>query len=209
MPNFYDRKNVADHWIGTRNDDVMTGAGGDDVIQGMGGNDRIDGGVGNDRLLGGDGRDTLQGAVGDDMVAGGVGADIIRGGNGSDELWGGNNLTTTGDGAADVFVFDYAAHSRAGDGIDIIMDFHPEEGDVINIGATVEAYSYSHSYDWTLVGDPAQLTHNSQQMTLTYDSATNITTLNMYFGDHDADIDMTLFIVGQHTTDFGFLHLTP
>ena len=206
MANFYDRKNINDHWIGTKRDDVMSGNGGDDVIQGMGGNDRIYGGTGNDRLLGGDGNDFLNGNEGNDMVAGGTGADSVRGARGTDELWGGNNLNSSGDGAADWFVFDYAADSRAGDGIDTIMDFHPEEGDVINIGGTVEGYAYHGSYDVDLVADASQLTHDRQQATLTYDAATNLTTLNLYFGDGDADVDMTLFIVGEHTSADGFLN---
>jgi Ca2+-binding RTX toxin-like protein len=206
MSNYYDRRNVDDHWIGTKRGDVMSGNGGNDVIQGMAGDDRIYGGTGNDRLLGGDGKDQLNGNQGNDMVAGGIGADIVRGGTGTDELWGGNNLTAGGDSAADWFVFDYAADSRYGDGIDTIMDFHPEEGDVINIGATVEGYSYNQSYDWELV-DPSQLTHMSQQMTLTYDPTTGYTTLNMYFGDQNADVDMTLLIAGEHTSDYGFAHL--
>ena len=206
MASFYDRKNVNDHWIGTKRDDVMSGNGGDDVIQGMGGNDRIYGGLGNDRLLGGDGNDFLQANEGNDMVAGGTGADSVRGSRGTDELWGGNNLASGGDGAADWFVFDYVTDSRALDGIDTIMDFHPEEGDMINIGGTVEAYAYHGSYDVDLVADPAQLTHDHQQATLTYNSVTNVTTLNLYFGDGDADIDMTLYILGEHTTASGFLN---
>lgn len=207
MANFYDRKNVNDHWIGTKRGDSMSGNGGNDVIQGMGGDDSIYGGTGDDHLLGGDGRDFLQGNSGDDMVAGGVGADIVRGSSGVDELWGGNNLDASGDGSADYFVFDYAADSRSGDGIDTIMDFHPEEGEVINIGATVEGYSFNQSYDWELVENSSHVTHDHQQMTLTYDAATNVTTLNMYFGDGDPDIDMTLYIRGSHTTEDGFLNL--
>lgn len=207
MPNFFDRKGVNDHWIGTKRGDVMSGNGGDDVIHGMGGDDRIEGGSGADRLTGGEGKDTMFGGTGNDMVAGGAGGDFIRGQQGVDELWGGDNGNTNGDGAADYFVFDVAHDSRAGDGIDIIMDFHPEEGDVINIGATLEGYSYNQSYFWELVSDPAQLTHTYQQMTLSYDSATGMTTLSMYFGDGDPDADMTLLILGEHTTDDGFLHL--
>ena len=207
MASYYDRKNIDNHWIGTKRGDVMTGNGGDDVIQGMGGDDRISGGTGNDRLLGGDGKDFLHGSQDDDMVAGGTATDTVRGGTGTDELWGGNNLESGGDGSPDYFVFDYAGDSRAGDGIDIIMDFHPEEGDLINIGATVEGHSYNQSFYWELVEDPGQLTHTHQQMTLSFNPDTGLTTLDMYFGDGDPDIDMTLLIVGEHTTDFGFMHV--
>ena len=175
MASFYDRKNIPDNWTGTKRDDVMSGNGGNDVIQGMGGNDRIYGGLGQDRLLGGDGNDFLQGNEGADMLAGGAGSDTLHGGRGADELWGGNNLNFSGDSSPDYFVYDYASDSRSGDGIDVIKDFHPEEGDKINIGATEEGYSYNQSYDWELVTDLTQLTHDHHQMTLTYDPETKMT----------------------------------
>jgi Ca2+-binding RTX toxin-like protein len=209
MPSFYDRRNVDDVWIGSKKDDVMSGNGGDDVIQGMGGNDRIYGGTGNDRILGGDGNDFLQANQGDDMVAGGTGSDSVRGSLGTDELWGGNQGNLAGDGVPDYFIFDYQSDSRLGDGVDTIMDFHPEEGDLINIGGTVEGYGYHGSYDVQLVSDVSQLTHLTQQATLTYDANTGMTTLNLYFGDGDADIDMTLLIVGNHTTTAGFVDFHP
>jgi Ca2+-binding RTX toxin-like protein len=205
MPSYYDRKNVNDRWVGTSRDDVMSGNGGDDVIEGMGGNDRIYGGAGHDRLFGGAGNDLLQANTGNDLVAGGSGSDSVRGSGGTDELWGGNHLDRAGDGAADYFVFDYQTDSRTGDGIDTIMDFHPEEGDRINIGGTVEGYAYHGSYDVQLVTDATQLTHDRQQATLTYDPNTGMTTLNLYFGDGNADIDMTLLIMGEHTTSAGFV----
>ena len=198
MPSYFDRKNVNDVWNGGNKDDVMSGNGGNDIIHGGGGNDRIYGGDGNDRLYGDDGNDFLQANSGDDYVNGGAGNDIIRGSSGIDTLIGGAG--------ADTFVFDYAGDSRLGSGVDTV-DFHPEQGDVINIGATIEGYSYNQSYYWELVTDPTEVTHTYQQMTLTYDSATGLTTLNMYFGDQDPDVDMTLYILGQHTTDYGFLHL--
>lgn len=198
MPNFYDRKNVNDVWVGSKQADVMNGNGGNDNIHGGGGNDRIYGGDGNDQLFGDDGNDFLQANSGDDFVNGGAGNDIVRGSSGIDTLTGGTG--------ADTFVFDYAGDSRAGDGIDTITDFNPAQGDVINIGATVEGYGYNNSYYWELV-NPANVDHTHQQMTLTYDLATNRTTLNMYFGDGDPDIDVTLYIVGEHTTDSGFMHL--
>jgi len=207
MASFYDRRNVNDRWIGTKRGDVMSGNGGDDVIQGMGGDDRIYGGAGNDRLLGGDGKDLLQANEGDDMVAGGTGSDSIRGSRGTDELWGGNNLDYAGDRAADWFVFDYATDSSAADGIDTIMDFHPEEGDMINIGGTTEAWAlHGGNTAVQLVADTSQLTHTHQQATLTYNAANDTTTLRLYFGDGDADVDMTLYILGEHTTTAGFLN---
>lgn len=207
MASFYDRKNVDDYWVGTKRDDTMSGNGGHDVMFGMDGNDSLYGGDGNDQLFGGNGRDYLQGNSGNDLLAGGNGNDTLTGATGEDRLWGGDEGNTGGDGAADTFVFNYAADSRAGDGIDRIMDFHPEEGDRINIGATVEGYSYNQSYYWELVSDESQLTHTHQQITLTYDPQSGYTTLNLYFGDNDPDVDMTLLIWGQHLTDAGLMRL--
>ena len=201
MASFYDRKNVNDSWIGTKRDDVMSGNGGNDIIRGGGGNDRIYGGDGNDQLFGDDGGDFLQGGVGTDSVSGGAGNDIVRGGVGSDTL--------SGDAGADTFVFDYQADSNAAAGIDTILDFHPEQGDRINIGATVEGYSFHQSYDWELVASSSLAISDNQQMTLSYDSMTGMTTCNMYFGDGNLDIDMTLYIAGNHTTADGFMNLYP
>ena len=187
------------NYTGSKRDEVVSGTAFNDYVNGAGGNDRIYGNGGNDTLLGGDGNDFINGNSGDDAISGGSGNDILRGSSGEDVLTGGSG--------ADYFVFDYASDSRSGDGVDTIMDFRPEEGDVINIGATAEGYSYNQSFDWELVSDESQLTHTQQQMTLTYDPTTNITTLKMYFGDGDPDVDMTLVIMGEHTTDYGFLHL--
>ena len=198
MANFYDRKNVDNVWVGSRRDDVMSGNGGNDHIRGGGGNDRIYGGDGEDQLFGEDGNDQLNGGNRDDLVDGGSGNDTIRGSLGRDFL--------TGGAGADWFVYDYANDSHGWDGIDTITDFNPGEGDIINIGATVEGYGYNNSYFWELVA-PGDLTHTHQQMTLTYDSSIDQTTLRMYFGDNDPDADMTLYILGNHTTDTGFLHL--
>ena len=199
MPRFYDRKNVDDNWVGGKQDDTMSGNGGNDTIHGGAGKDDIYGGDGNDHLYGDDGNDFLQGGAGIDSVSGGAGNDIIHGGGGGDTLSGGAG--------ADTFVYNYQADSNAGTGIDIILDFHPEEGDRINIGATVESYSYNPGYDWELVANASLVTNDHQQMTLTYDAATSLTTLNMYFGDGNPDIDMTLYIAGNHTTADGFMSL--
>ena len=197
MASFYDRKNVNNVWNGGKQDDVMTGNGGHDIIHGGGGNDRIYGGDGNDQLYGDDGNDFLQANSGDDHVNGGNGNDIIRGSTGIDTLIGGPG--------ADTFVFDYAGDSNAASGVDTVVDFHPETGDRINIASTVEAYGFNPSYVAQLVTDVSQVTNDHQQATLTYNASTGITTLNMYFGDGDPDVDMTLYVQGDHTTIDGFM----
>lgn len=90
-------------------------------------------------------------------------------------------------------------------GIDTIADFHPEDGDRINIASTVEAYGYNPTYVAELVANATLVTNDHQQATLSYDASSGVTTLNMYFGDGDPDIDMTLYILGNHTTIDGFM----
>lgn len=197
MASFYDRKNVNDVWNGSKRDDVMSGNGGDDIIHGGGGNDRIYGGDGNDRLYGDDGNDFLQANSGDDYVDGGNGNDSVRGSSGEDTLIGGAG--------ADTFVFDYASDTNAAFGIDTIVDFHPELGDRINIASTVEAYAYNPGYVAQLVADESYVTNTYQQATLSYDGTSNMTTVKMYFGDGDPDVDMTLYVVGNHSTIDGFM----
>jgi Ca2+-binding RTX toxin-like protein len=88
---------------GTRFEDRLSGAGGDDVLQGQHGDDDLRGGAGSDDLAGG---------AGNDVLVGGTGADTLQGNAGDDRY-------TLG----------------AGDGIDILVD---GEGDnVIEFGAGI------------------------------------------------------------------------
>ena len=102
-------------------------------------------------------------------------------------------------------MFDYASDSVGSAGIDTILDFDPATGDRINIAMTVEAYSYNPQYIAQLVADASQVTNDRQQATLTYDESTGMTTVNMYFGDGDPDVDMTLYVAGNHTSIDGFM----
>jgi Ca2+-binding RTX toxin-like protein len=197
MASFFDRKNVNNVWNGGKQDDVMSGNGGHDIIRGGSGNDRIYGGDGHDRLHGDDGNDFLQANTGDDYVDGGNGNDIVRGSTGLDTLIGGAG--------ADTFVFDYAGDTNAALGIDTVVDFNPAEGDRINIASTMEAYAYNPGYVAQLVPDESYVTNAYQQATLSYDASSNVTTVKMYFGDNDPDVDMTLYVVGNHTTIDGFM----
>ena len=96
----------AGEWIfGTETDDVIVAGGGDDLVQAFAGANTIIAGDGNDTVLGGAAIDTIEGGPGDDVVSGGAGADT--------------------------FVFD---PSRA-EGADVIVDFTPEEGDVLALSA--------------------------------------------------------------------------
>jgi Ca2+-binding RTX toxin-like protein len=127
--------------------DTLQGGAGFDNINGNQGDDVIDGGTGgNDWLLGGQGHDlitahaganiingnlgndTVHGGAGDDTLRGGQGADVLTGGAGNSHLYGDlGNDTLTGGAGADTFHF---AH---GGGQDRITDFHPAEGDHVQI----------------------------------------------------------------------------
>jgi len=153
----------ADLAIGDRGEDVMHGEAGDDRLIGSAGADRIYGGLGDDQLLGGgtgdwiqggdgadfirgelghdalfgeegddsllgeDGRDSVYGGAGADRVFGDAGSDLLVGGSGADRLFGGAG--------ADAFVLVDAADSGPGAARDVIGDFAPDEGDVIDLSA--------------------------------------------------------------------------
>jgi Ca2+-binding RTX toxin-like protein len=94
-------------------------------INGYRGNDKIVGSKNGDLVNGNEGKDTLLGGDGDDTLAGGTGIDKLTGGKG-----------------ADTFAFnslDFWIENAAGDQIynkstDIINDFSPLEGDVLEFG---------------------------------------------------------------------------
>ncbi|WP_297696822.1 family 16 glycosylhydrolase [Phenylobacterium sp.] len=132
---------------GGAGDDSLLGGGVFDSLMGMQGNDSLDGGWGgNDWLVGGQGNDllvthtgdgllygnlgndTLQGADGHDVMRGGQGDDSLSGGAGDDWLSGDRGHDTVAGGAgADVF------HSFADAGVTMVTDFHPEEGDRVQV----------------------------------------------------------------------------
>jgi Ca2+-binding RTX toxin-like protein len=91
--------------IGTDDDDVIAALGGDDFVQAFAGADEINAGDGNDTVLGGEGDETIDGGTGDDVMR--------------------------GDAGADTFVCDPSRE----EGADVIVDFTPEDGDVIAASA--------------------------------------------------------------------------
>ncbi|TCM55751.1 hemolysin type calcium-binding protein [Rhizobium sp. PP-F2F-G48] len=119
--------------IGTNAADDITGSSVRNVIKGQGGADDIYGLGGNDSLYGGSGNDYLYGGAGADDITGGTGTDYLNGGSG-----------------ADIFFFDSVSESRVGSGRDLIADFRPGEGDLIDLG-TIDANSRSggnQSFDY-------------------------------------------------------------
>lgn len=91
-------------------------------------------------LLGSDHNDILFGSSGDDRLAGGLGNDVLHGGKGNDIL--------TGGAGSDLFVWQKGDEGSQGQpAVDTITDFHPEQGDRIDLadllqggpGASVES----------------------------------------------------------------------
>ncbi|WP_120010259.1 DUF4214 domain-containing protein [Teichococcus vastitatis] len=143
-----------DNVQGREGDDILLGGSGDDIGEGGNGNDVLIAGSGadnmqsengDDYLFGGAGNDILTGNQGHDVVAGGNGDDSLQGADGTDIVIGGRDAgrmsldgdghatgVATGDmlegnGGADAFVY------QAGDGVDLLLDFNPAEGDTLTI----------------------------------------------------------------------------
>src|SRR5215218_28637 len=150
--NTFDGGGSPDFLYGRDGNDSLMGGGGFDYLYGGFGNDVLDGQWHTDTLYGEDGNDQLHGDArlpsssstpteyyapfdfmpGSDEIHGGTGNDVLNGDGGNDKLW--------GDGGADRFKFDapYTVKDAAGadmritSGDDVIMDFHPTEGDRLN-----------------------------------------------------------------------------
>jgi Ca2+-binding RTX toxin-like protein len=176
MANYTDKKGVNNNWIGTnRADDMRGGAG----------NDRIDGGAGNDYILGGTGDDILLGGAGDDRIWAQKGTDTITGGTG-----------------ADYFIFNDAYDSRAGDGIDTILDFKPTEGDQIDLRGLGTKDANQTVLPIAFVAAP---TGTANEFTLTFDANLNRTALEFYRLDGDMLVDNTIYLSGHITGADGIL----
>ncbi len=77
-------------YLGSPDDDNLTGTSGADFLDGDAGNDTIDGNDGNDTIYGGDGDDEVFGDGGNDLIYGEAGDDWISGGLGTNEIYGGD-----------------------------------------------------------------------------------------------------------------------
>lgn len=96
---------------------------------------------------------TIQGRAGNDVIRMESGNDSLDGGAGNDVLVGGRDTDTlTGGTEADEFVFDshFSSYSPSTDGVDVLTDFNPAEGDKLviplnsfNISAAVGTLSAS------------------------------------------------------------------
>jgi Ca2+-binding RTX toxin-like protein len=110
--------------IGTSGPDAIYGKDHDDIIQSREGTDELYGGKGEDHLQGGVSPDLLLGEDGNDVINGGFDDDYLDGGNRNDLIYAslGDDILEGGPGQ------DYF---NCGDGLDIVLDFSAEEGDII------------------------------------------------------------------------------
>lgn len=133
-----------DKLLGLRGDQVVFAGDGDDLVIGGRGDDVLWGGEGDDRLHGNQGNDVLSGGAGDDVLRGFGGRDVIEGGAGNDLLSGGVG--------GDRFVF--------GDGFghDVIEDFRPQGGDVLDFSGHggvdgIGDLTITHAHGATVISD--------------------------------------------------------
>ena len=94
-----ERSGLGLHWLGSGEDEAVSGTRNTDRLAGGSGRDALDGGGGDDELDGGAAADVLRGATGDDTLVGASGNDTLEGGAGDDR-----------------YVFE------AGDGVDVVTD---------------------------------------------------------------------------------------
>ncbi|MDX8441615.1 beta strand repeat-containing protein, partial [Mesorhizobium australafricanum] len=166
--------------IGSNYDDSISAAGlsGNHILYGGLGNDTLVGGTGTDTLIGGDGNDTLVAGTGNNTMIGGAGADT--------------------------FVINAATWTSHGSIHDLIADYHPGEGDTVDLSKVLDAVfggsqtladtssSVSATNDGTNVHinvthggstvEVATLTANtgiSHTINIVYDDAHHATTVNV------------------------------
>jgi Ca2+-binding RTX toxin-like protein len=142
---------------GSNHGDTLLGDDSDNTLWGEAGSDTMKGFGGDDGIWGHDHDDTLYGMDGDDVIHGDGGKDYINGGAGQDSLF--------GEGGADTFVWGSTAEAefhKDRDGVvydgcstDVIVDFNPAEGDLIDLsGIDADLYA-SGNQAFTFIGNAA------------------------------------------------------
>jgi Ca2+-binding RTX toxin-like protein len=150
------------------------------MLFGGGGNDTLNGGNGNDDLRGEGGNDVLNGGAGDDSLNGGSGADVLTGGTGAD-------------------CFDYVAFSdSAGANVDRITDYSRAEGDVLVFAALDANPNVAGLQQWKYVEELSEASGEHGRATLTYNTETRQTTLNLYNNDGDLNADFIIIFEGYY-----------
>lgn len=201
-----------DRGVGSGGNDIIYGGDGADWLQGQEGADLLYGESGADELWGMKGEDRLYGGTGNDLIWGGADRDILYGGPGADIFkyvshW--ESTTRVYDGSHDgVPGYDPEWEHVVGDdpstpwleSVDLIADF--ESGiDKIDLGPldadlttpVVTSWKGSTGNDaFRLVAQP---TGQPGELTVTYDAASNLTTIHGYM-DGDLIPDLTITVSG-------------
>jgi VCBS repeat-containing protein len=174
-----------DQLTGGEGNDTMDGGDGVDIVDGGAGNDVVKGGAGNDFVYGGDGNDNVQGGVGDDFVYGGAGSDSLNGGTG-----------------ADTFVFVAGDLTNLAGTTDTITDFKAAQGDIVDLHSIDANANVIGDQAFTFVG--ATFGHHAGEMTLSFNSGTNTTTLGLDTNG-DGVAEYLLLLTGNVNNPNGWL----
>ena len=188
--------------------DRLYGHGGSDTLYGGTGIDILSGGEGNDILYGGDGNDTwsyrngdiegwLNGGLGDDILYGQGGDDYLEGQMGADTLYGGPGADRFAFRQLDSSTLKTSTNPDLTYGVDTIMDFNPNEGDVVDLEYIANTQHGGTAFTYA-GGAP---TGSGREYTVTFDGTNTV--LNLYY-DTDAIADLTVYIVGDFTEGAGY-----
>ena len=199
--------NAADNIHGLAGNDLISGGGKGDRLYGDEGNDTLNGDDGNDFLFGGTGDDALNGGTGNDDLRGEAGTDTLNGGIGDDALNGGagSDIMTAGSGADH---FDYLALSDSvGSAVDRITDYSLAAGDDLVFAGLDANAGVAGLQQWKYVEQLGAFTDDNGQATLSYDTGSSQTTLNLYNNDGDATADFTVVFDGQYGVGEILIHV--
>ncbi len=182
--------------------DTVNGDAGNDTLNGGDGNDTMDGGAGDDVVFGDAGNDTVKGGTGNDWVYGGLGDDNVQGGEGDDFVYGGAGKDTLLGGlGADTFVFTDGDLTGSAGTTDSITDFKTAQGDILDLHGIDANTGLAGDQAFTFVGS---FSHHAGEMTLAYNSGTNLTTVGLDTNG-DGVADYLLLLSGNVNNPAGWV----
>jgi Ca2+-binding RTX toxin-like protein len=197
----------ADTLAGNEDENLLVGLGGNDTLKGYGGSDNLHGGEGDDSLwgmddsdfLGGDGgHDTLWGMEGADGLLGLSGDDTLIGGDDDDGLYGGIGRDILEGGAgADTFYWSNDDTGATSATADVIVDFSPADGDLIDLLDMDSNVYAGSSQPFTFIG-AAAFSGAPGEINFVYDNGDTI--IQMQTG-MSADVEAAIRITGIVTPD--------
>ncbi len=145
-------------------------------ISGNQGNVPLNANNGNNIIVGNTGNNSLKGGSGSDILIGGLGTDTLTGGVGSD-----------------IFKFDSIADSISGNGRDVITDFTPDKGDLIDLSSIDADTNTAGNQVFRFIGSNAFLGKAGE---LNYSNGIVSGDIN---GDKIADFQIAVTLVGTTT----------